>query len=59
MRAWKVCNEPDVSVSRDRPFQNRPEIGHDQPERAVTPYRNERSRLSEMAGHDGAKYALA
>ena len=25
--------------------------GHDQPKSSVTPYRNERSRLSEMAGH--------
>jgi len=51
-------NEDRVSVSRDRSFRSPPEIGHDQPKQAVTPYRNERSRLSEMTGHDGPKYAL-
>lgn len=32
-----------------------PRIGHDRPKWPVTAYRNERSRLSEMAGHGLAK----
>ena len=50
-------NKPSVSVSRDRPFRNTAKIGHDRPKQAVTPYRNDRSRLTEMGGHDGPKYA--
>lgn len=50
-------NEVRVSVRRDRSFRSSPEIGHDQPKQAVTSYRNDRSRLSEMTGHDGPKYA--
>jgi hypothetical protein len=50
-------NEVSISVGRDRSFRSPPEIGHDQPKQAVTPYRNDRSRLSEMTGHDGPKYA--
>ncbi len=34
------------------------EIGLDQAKSPVTPYRNDWSHLSEMAGHDGPKYAL-
>ena len=51
-------NEASVSVSRDRSFRSTPEIGHDQPKQPVTPYRNDRSRLSEMTGHDGPEYAI-
>jgi hypothetical protein len=51
-------NEPSVSVSRDRRFGTRAKIGHDRPKQAVTPYRNDRSRLTEMGGHDGPKYAV-
>ncbi len=50
-------NKPSVSVSRDRLFRNSAKIGHDRPKQAVTPYRNDRSRLTEMGGHDGPKYA--
>ena len=52
-------NKPSVSVSRDRPFRNTAKIGHDRPKQAVTPYRNDRSRLTEMGGHDGPKYAAS
>jgi hypothetical protein len=31
--------------------------GHALPKQPVTPYRNERSRLTEITGHDGPKYA--
>ena len=51
-------NKPSVSVSRDRPFRNTAKIGHDRPKQAVTPYRNDRSRLTEIGGHDGPKYAV-
>ena len=50
-------NDTRVSVSRDRSFRSPPEIGHDPPKQAVTSYRNDRSRLSEMTGHDEPKYA--
>ena len=42
-------NEPSVSASRDRRFGG--------PQKPVTIYRNRRSRLTEISGHDRPKYA--
>ncbi|MHB1945220.1 MAG: hypothetical protein ACYCPE_08250, partial [Metallibacterium sp.] len=41
----------------DRRFRKSIGIGHDQAKSTVTPYRNDRSHLGEINGHDGPKYA--
>lgn len=46
-----------ISLSRDRSFHSTPKIGHELAKQPVTIDRNHRSRLSEMTGHDGPKYA--
>jgi endonuclease YncB( thermonuclease family) len=48
-----------ISLSRDRSFHSTPKIGHELAKQPVTIDRNHRSRLSEMTGHDGPKYAHA